>query len=410
MPRFTFKAYDAAGRLEQGELDADSEKAALDSLARTGRFPLDVAPAAAGAAASASIWTREIGGRRGLSLASLATLTRELATLVRADLPIDEVLRIVALQPRIGARARRVVTIALERVMGGAALSEALAQDTGAVPEHVWRLVRAGEESGTLPQVLDEIAGYLEQTARMRGQIVTAMLYPLVLVIAAMATLIVISVVMVPAILPLFRDAGVEPPVLLTALVAVQRALVDWWPVTLGLVAAIIGGAIASARNEALCEVRDRFVLRLPLFGNLARDTNTARLARTLATLVRNGVPLLDALRVTAGVVRNRAFRAALREAEVEINTGGSLSATLERSGLLPELAQRFVRLGEQTGQLALMLTRTADIYDNDVQQRLQRLLGIAAPVVTIGIGLGIGGLILSVMGALLGLNEAVLR
>ena len=409
MPRFTFKAYDAAGRLMQGELDADSQKAALDSLARTGQFPLDVTAASA-APSAASIWTREIGGRRRLPLSTLAMMAREFATLVRADLPIDEVLRIVALQPRIGARARQVVAVALERVMGGTSLSEALAHQTGAVPEHFWRLVRAGEESGTLPQVLDELAGFLEQSARMRSQITTAMLYPLVLVIAALTTLVVISVVMVPAILPLFRDAGVEPPVLLTALVAVQRALVDWWPVTLGLVGTIVAAVIASARNEPLCEARDRAVLSVPLLGNLVRDISTARLARTLATLVRNGVPLLDALRVTAGVVRNRAFRAALRDAEVDLNTGGTLSSTLERSGLLPELAQRFVRLGEQTGQLALMLTRTADIYDNDVQQRLQRLLGIAAPVVTIGIGLGIGGLILSVMSALLGLNEAVLR
>jgi general secretion pathway protein F len=410
MPRFSFKAYDAAGRLQLGTVEADSEKAALEALSRDGRYPLDVTPAAAGATPAPSIWTREIGAPRGLSTAAQATLARELATLIRAGLPVDEALRIIALQPRLGARARRVVAVALERVAAGDTLFDALSAEKGALPEHFRWLVRAGETGGSLAQSMDELAQFLELSARARSQITTAMLYPMVLLAAAIVTLVIIATVMVPAIVPLFRDAGIEPPVLVRVLAGFEAVVVGWWPLTLAVLVSLVAAMAWSARSEAGRVLRDRLVLRLPVLGGLARDIATARLARTLATLVRNGVPLLDALRVTAGAVSNRVFRAALRAAEEDVNTGSPLWMALERTGLLPELAARFFKLGEETGQLAPMLTRTADIYDHDVQQRLQRILTIAAPLVTIGIGLGVGALILSVMSAMLGLNEAVLR
>ena len=337
-------------------------------------------------------------------------LARELATLVKADLPIDEVLRVVALQPRIGARARRLVEAVLEQVMAGASLSDALAAQAGAIPQHVWRLVQAGETSGTLPQVLDELAGFLEQSARIRSQIVTAMLYPMVLLLAAAITVAVIVTVLVPAIVPLFRDAGVEPPLLIAVLMGIERGLLGNWPITVVATATVSVAIIWMWRNEQASELRDRAILRLPVLAGLMRRSSTARFARTMATLTRNGVPMLEALRVTAGVMRNRAFRAAIRDAETEVNQGGTLLAPLTRCGLFPDLALRLVALGEQTGQLATMLARVADIYEHDLQQQLQRILEIATPAVTILIGVFVGALILSVMGAMLGLNEVVLR
>lgn len=347
---------------------------------------------------------------RALPLATLAVLARELATLIKADLPIDEVLRVVALQPRIGLRARRLLDAVLGRVVGGAALSDALAAQNGAFPQHFWRLVRAGELSGTLPQVLDELAGFLEQSSRLRSQIVTAMIYPMVLLVAAAITVAVIVTVMVPAILPLFRDAGVAPPLLISILVFIERLLIGHWPVALAGLACLAGAAIWTSNNERAMEARDRALLAVPVVGGLMRRASTARFARTLGTLTRNGVPMLEALRVTSGVLGNRAFVAAVQGAEAEMNQGGTLLAPLTRSGLFPDLAVRMVALGEQTGQLATMLTRVADIYEHDLQQQLQRVLGIATPAITVVIGVFVGTLILSVMGAMLSLNETVLR
>jgi general secretion pathway protein F len=350
-----------------------------------------------------------------LPLAAQAMLARELATLLKADLPLDEVLRVVALQPRIGAAARQLVTAVLERVMGGSALSAALAAGGGSgqansVPQHFWRLVRAGEASGTLPQVLDELATYLEQSARLRGQVITAMLYPMVLLFAALVTVLVIVTVLVPAIVPLFQDAGVPPPLLVSALLTVERALFGHWPLSLLTLGAIIGLIVWSRQSEHGRLLRDRLVLRLPVLAGLVQRGNTAQFARTLATLTRNGVPMLEALHVVGGTVRNRVFRTAIREAEVAVNQGGTLLGSLTRCGLFPDLALRLVALGEQTGQLSGMLTRVADIYEHDLQQQLQRILGITTPLITLGIGVFVGALILTVMSAMLGLNETVLK
>lgn len=412
MPLYSFKAYDIAGRLEQGELEADSREAALEKLGRTGRFPFDIAPAStvAGPAPTTPWWNRELLGQGALPLATLAVLARELATLTKAALPIDEVLRVVALQPRIGGRARRLIETVLGRVIAGASLSEALAAQGQAIPQHFWRLVRAGEVSGTLPQALDELASFLEQSAKVRSQLVTALIYPMVLVVAALVTVGVIMTVMIPAILPLFQDAGRQPPVVVAALIALQKLASDYWPALIALFAAAILAIPVLARSERAMIAKDRLVLRVPVVGSLVQRSATMRLARTMSTLTRNGVPMLEAISVTAGVMRNRAFAAALRDAEREVNQGGALLAPLMRSGLLPDLALRMIALGEQTGQLPPMLSRVADIYEHDVQQQLQRLLGIATPVITVVIGVLVGALILSVMSAMIGLNETVLR
>ena len=414
MAYFRFKAYDSGGVLREGTLEAASEKAALEQLAQSGRFPTEIVPAADGGEGNAvpapAWWQREIGRARPLSIGAQAALTRELATLIKAQIPIDETLRIVAAQPRLGARARRVVAMALARVMEGEALSAALTAEPGAVPEHIWRLIRAGEAGGALPQVLDEAAGFLEQAQSLRSSTLTAMLYPMVLLAAALATFGVITLVMVPAVVPLFRDAGVAPPILLGALASLQEALSNHWPVATALVAGLVASLVWASRSEAWRASRDRLVLRLPLIGRLTQCASTARLSRTLAMLLKNGVPMIDALRATAGVVANRAFQSALIAAAAAVNRGSPLSEPLAGSGLLPDLAVRLLRIGEQTGQLAPMLARAADIYEHDMRQRLQRVLSIAAPLITIGIGLAIGTLILSVMGAMLGLNEAVLK
>ncbi len=409
MPRYGFKAYDSGGRLERGEIDAETPRAALDALSRRGLFPLEIANDAP-ASSDTPWWNRELSGPRALPLAAQAMLARELATLLKADIPIDEVLRIVALQPRITGTTRRLVQAVEADVTAGSALSEALAARGGAIPEYFWRLVSAGESSGALPQVLVELAGFLDQSLRLRKQLLTAMLYPLVLLVAAVISIGVIVTIMVPALLPLFQDASVEPPYMLSFLSRLERFLVGSWPIALlaGASLALIG--ILATRNERGAAFWDRAVLKLPVAGSLVQRGSTARIARTLATLLRNGVPMLDALEAVSGVVRNRLYRAAIRNARDDVNRGQPLLASLSRSALLPPLALRLLGLGEQTGQLATMLTRIADIYEHDQQQQLERLLAFATPAITILIGCLVGFLMITVFGAILGLNEAVLR
>jgi len=410
MPKFAFRAYDSGGRVERGEIDAETQRAALDRLARRGLYPFDIGPEAKAGGSLASNWQRELFVPRSISLAAQATLARELATLLKAGLAVDEALRIIALQPRLGRSMRQLVEAVEADVLGGASLSQALAARERAIPEYFWRLVSAAEASGALPSVLEELSAYLDHSVRIRKQLITAMVYPMVLVAAAIISLTIILVVMVPAIVPLFEDAGAKPPFILAAFASVSRWVSANWPILL-FVAATLGFALVwVARDQRVREAWHRAKLRIPIIGGHVQRDSTARFGRTLAMLLRNGVPMLDALETTVGVVRNRTYGAAIRHARDEVNRGQSLVGSLSETGLFPPLALRLMSIGEHSGQLAEMMGRLAGIYEHDQRQQLERLVAFVAPAITIAIGGLVGFLVITIFGAIVGLNEAVLR
>jgi general secretion pathway protein F len=408
MPRFSYTAYDEKGARAAGTIDAESREAAVEALFRQGRYPLELVEGRR--APVPRWWERELTLSRGLSRRGLALLTRELATLIAAELPVDEALRIAHVQPLMPARVRSVIAGALARVLEGASLSEALAGEGGAFPAYYVHLVRAGEAAGTLSQTLAELAGFLERTAEFRARIGSALVYPALLMVAAAAALAVIMTVLIPAIAPLFRDAGVAPPFIIGLLLDVEEAVAAHWLLALAILAAATVGLAALTRSEAWRGWRDRQLLRLPLVSGLIRSGQTAVMTRTLGTLIRNGVPMLQALQITADVLSNRAMAAAVRDSAAEVKQGATLTAALSRSGVVPELALRLTGVGEQTGQLDTMLERAGSIYEQALQQRLGRLSNLITPLLTIAIGVLVGGLLLSVMGAIVGVNELALR
>lgn len=410
MTRFVFRAYDAKGHLDTGELDAPTRSEALQALARQGRFPIAVEASLDGMGTGAPRLAAAHRRLRQLSIADQQVLARELAALTKAQLPIDEALRIVAMQPGLGRTGRRFAEQVLDRVMAGSSLADALAHDTATVPEYFWRMVKAGESSGSLAQVFQELATSIEATARIRSQIVSAMIYPAFLVGASLLTLSVIVLVMIPAMLPLFQDAGAELPALVAAIVALQSWLAATWPVLLVAMAIAIAATASAARRTNVRRWIDGVMTKVPVVAPLVVRHNTARLARTLAMLTRNGVPTLEALQISAHVLPNRAFRASVESAVEEINRGGSLLDSLSRTNLYPQLALRLISVGERTGQLIPMLARVADLYEHDLQQRIQRLLALASPVATLAIGGMVGLLVVSVMNAVLSLNQMALR
>jgi general secretion pathway protein F len=236
------------------------------------------------------------------------------------------------------------------------------------------------------------------------------MVYPALLLVAAALAVGVILAVLIPTIAPLFRDAGVAPPFIVGFLLEVEEAVAAHWLVALAAVAALGAGFVTLARSERWRTWRDRQLLRLPLVSGLVRSGQVAVMTRTLGTLIRNGVPMLQALQITGDVLSNRAMAAAVRICAGEVKEGATLMAALGRSGVLPELALRLTGVGEQTGQLDAMLERTGSIYEQALQRQLGRLTTLVTPLLTIGIGMLVGGLILSVMGAIVGINELALR
>ena len=408
MPRFAFKAFDDSGALAAGEVAAANRESALEVLARRGQIPFDLTEAIA--ESSLPWWQREVFGTGRLSSQNLAVFTRELASLVKAELPIDEALRIVAVQPMLPARLRRITNATLERVLEGEALSDAFTAQGNAFPEFYARLVESGEMTGSLSDVLDDLAKVLERTAETRSRVGSALVYPAVLMIAAVVAMGVILGVLIPTLLPIFEDAGVQPPVLIRVLSGAQKFVAAHWLVIAILAGAGIVALAIAARSPQLRLAIDRAILRLPLIGSLIERRETARLARTLAVLTRNGVPILDTMRIASGVLSNRAYALAVRQAGEEIKEGGTLSGPLTRSGLFPDLFLRLTAVGEKTGQMDTMQIRVAEIFETAVERQVERLTGLITPVLTLLIGGVVGGLIISVMGAIFSVNDLALK
>lgn len=406
MPRFRYRVYDLNGSLAMGTVEAASRKAALEILHQRGQLPVELEEDAT-AASGPRWWEREIAlGQGGLPLASLALFTRELATLVKADLTIDRALGIVEMQPMIPRRTRVAAGALLAGVREGKSLSAALAARAPEFPEYYWRLVEAGEASGSLGEVLDNLAQLLERMGETRSQINSALLYPSVLLVAAMGAVAVILGVLVPTLAPLFKDAGAPLPKALGMLVDARAFVTEHWVLVVLAIMALAAAFLAARKNVALRMTSSRYVVRLPIVGDLVTSRETARFARTLATLSQNGVAMLDAVRITGNVMQSRAFSAAVAEAGQSLQEGGKLSEPLQKSGLFSDLSISLLTVGERTGQIEPMLLRVADIYEATLQRRLSRLLSLLTPVLTLAIGGLVGLLILSVMNAILSINE----
>ncbi len=407
MPRYRYRAYAPSGAMLSGEIAATSRESALETLVKRNEIPIDLVECER---VTRPWWQRELSAPRPLPTPALAAFTRELSSLVAARLPLDEALRVIALQPMLPRRTRLLTERLARRLSEGQALSEALRVSGGAFPRAYTRLVAAGEASGTLDQVLSGLATDLERSAVLREKALSQLLYPAILIVAALCAVVLIVTILVPAILPIFEDARAEPPSLL-ALLAAFGDLISRHGGLIGiLLAAIVTAAVFARSSSAARQRVDQIVLALPIIGTIVRESDSARLARTLSALLANGVSAPEAIDITGETLTNSALAQTLTEARSAVEQGNTLTAPLAASNLFPELLIRLMRIGEETGQLPDMLARVADAYQTSVAQRLERLSNLITPVLTIGIGIFVGALVISVMSAILSVNELVLR
>ena len=407
MPRFSYSAYDGSGRLRLGEVEAPALAAVLDRLRDQGLFPFETGEVSQ--TATTPWWRRELSFAKPISRNGLQQVTRELATLLSADLPLDEALRLVVMQSPSG-RMRTVMNNVLARVLDGDSLSAAMQTQGTEFPDYYVGILAAGEASGTLAAVFEDMAKYLDKAAEVRARITSALIYPMVLVVAALAAIALVLMVLVPALIPVFADAGTEPPLTLQLMLQLHDLILGYWPVILGGFAVILVTGRLALADPGVKIARDRLLLRIPLIGTMITGTELARFARVLATLQRNGVPLLSALAIGQSLTRNTSLRKALAGVATKVKEGGGLSRPLAEARLIPPLFVRLVTVGEETGQLDRMLTHIAGIYEVQIQRRIDTLMALLTPALTLIIGLGVGGLILSVMNAILSVNDMAFK
>ena len=403
MPRYRYKAVSASGTVIEGEMEAVDRQAVIDGLHRQGGTPIRAEPITDRPALR--LLPGGLSRKQGPGPQALALTTRELATLLRAGLPVDRALSILV-EVTQDRSMQALLEDVLKAIRGGSTLASALEAHKASLPVYYIGLVRAGEAGGALDSVLWRLADTLENATALRETIRSAMYYPAFVLLMSIATLIVMFVLVIPEFRPLFDDTGSAMPGSMAAMIAISDALREgWWAILLAVLAVFLLGRMYFSAAQVK-DRRDRWILKLPLIGEVVTKIEVARFSRTLGVLLAHGVLVLSAVSITADAVANRQMAAAIRGLSSKLGGGEGLAAPLMETGLFPRLAVQLIRVGEESGQLEPMLLRVAEIYDDEVKRTLQRLLALVVPVMTICIGALVAAIIGTMLTAILSTYE----
>lgn len=402
MSTYRYKAVTASGTVVEGEMEAASQAAVIQQLHESGHVPVRAEEVRR--SASTSWLSRDIGGGR-VKLRDVAILTRELSTLLEAGLPLDRAIEIIITVSENERLRKRLVRV-LEQVRGGSPLSRAMEEHKDIFPAYYVSLVRAGEQGGALEAVLARLADFVEKSVTIRENVTSALIYPAILVVMAVLSIILLLGFVIPQLRPLFEDAGQALPVSTQVIIGLGEFVREYWWAMAAFVVVAVLIVRAQIRTPTGRLGWHGLLLRLPLFGDLLRKTEIARFSRTLGTLLGNGVAVLSALAIVSDTLTNTVIARAVREAAVQVKEGRRLAEPLMAAKVFPPLAVHMVRVGEETGQLNDMLLKVADIYDREVQRSIERMLALLVPVLTVALGALVAAIILSVLSAILSVNR----
>jgi general secretion pathway protein F len=403
MAIFEYKAVSPTGETVQGTMEAVSMDMVVSRLQEGGNIPLQAREAGKGGLALNLFQVR----RRGMSSREIGQFTQQLSTLLGAGLPLDRSLQVL-LELSENDRIKRTVADIRDRVREGGSLSEALEAQHGAFSRLFINMVTAGEIGGTLDLTLDRLSDYMERSRDLKDSVLSAMIYPVLLIVLAAGSLVLLLVYVIPQFTPIFEELGGDLPLITKIVLAFGGVLQNFWWGLIGL--AVL--TVFWFRNMLADPVRrlawDARVLDTRWVGDLVGKIETARISRTLGTLLSNGVPLLSALSIASNVITNTMLKQDVKAAAREVKTGGGLARNLAAGGRFPRLALQMISVGEETGRLDQMLLKVADTYDKEVRNTIDRLLSVFTPVVTLLLAIMIGTIVLSVLLAILSINELV--
>lgn len=403
MPAFEYVAVDEDGKRQKGVLEADSARQVRQQLREKGYLPVSIEQAAAQhRKSSTGLFTRS-----GMTAYELALITRQLATLIQAGIPVEECLRAVSKQT--GKPALQSLLAAVRaRVSEGYTLAQAMSEFPHAFPDLYRATVAAGEKSGHLDLVLNQLADYTEARYDTQKKIQSAMIYPIILTLLATLIVVGLLVYVVPDIVRVFESSRQQLPLLTRALIAVSGFVktIGPWLLLLGIAAGFLVRPLL--KKEATRYRLHRFQLRLPLFGSLVKGANAARFASTLSILARSGVPLVEALKIAAEVSSNWLVRDAIRTAAVKVTEGGSLNKSLEESGYFPPMMMQMIASGERSGELDEMLARAAVMQEKELNNLVSTLVGLFEPLMLLMMAFVVLLIVLAIMLPILSMNNLV--
>ena len=400
MPIFRYKGYRQDGREVSGTVNADSLKTARESLKKDGILATAIDTEESAPKSPFSL-------RRRVGQAELALVTRRLATLVGASMPLFEAMATLVEQEPPG-ELKSVLLRVKERLAEGKGLAAALADEQPLFSESYISMVAAGEASGALDTILERLADFLEEQEAIKSRVTSALAYPLLMAVVGCGVMLFLLAFVIPKITSVFADNKAALPLITIFLLKLSTALrKGWWLILAAAVAAGFGYRRMMQKTEFHLK-RDRFILRLPLLGKLLQKLVLARFARVLGLLLSSGVPVIRAMEITGEAVVNRAYRLVLGEARLELMEGGKLSAILAKSPLFPPLLVHMVGIGEQSGTLDNMLGKAGAAFEKEFDTTITRTMALLEPAMVLGMGLAVGFVVVAVLLPIFELNQLV--
>lgn len=413
MPMYAYKGLGTSGKTVAGVRDAESPKVLRQVLRKDGVLVTSFELSRGGKLAKEQNAQKgglsrdvDLGGLiGGVRKVEIATFTRQMATLIKAGIPLADALG--ALVEQISnMRFKTPVSEVRAAVNEGSALADALARHPKLFDDLFVSMVRAGEVAGNLDEVLTRLADFLEGSQKLKSKVTSAMVYPLVMVVVGSIIMAVLMIKVIPNITSMFKQQGKTLPINTRMLIASSDFIRNWWWLVLF---AVIGGVVLIMRWRQTKDgrmVSDRFTLRLPVVGELARTVNVSRFARTLGTMLHSGVPMLRALDTAKQIVGNVLIQQAIEDAKRAVTEGESLAATLRKSGQFPATMIHMVAVGEKAGQLEQMLERVADTYESEVDTKLSRFTALLEPLMLVVMGGAVAFIVFSILQPIMDLGQ----
>ncbi len=408
MALFEYTGLTDAGKNVKGMREADSQKALRTLLRKDGVYLTTAATSASarpGSEASVAEERKWFTGRVGAD--DIAIMTRQLATLIGAGIPLVEALAALVEQVE-HPKLRRIVSQVRQRVNEGSALAEALNDHQNVFSNLYINMIRAGESAGALDVVLVRLADFTESQAKLRSKVVGALAYPAVMVVVALIIVGILFTTVIPKVTAIFKDMDVVLPIYTRVLIAASDFSKDYWYLVLLMLVVGVVGIRAYLRTPVGRLKSDTMQLKLPVFGSLVRLVAMSRFSRTLSTLLSSGVPLLTAMDIVRNILGNIVLQEVVEKARDSIREGETISAPLKRSGQFPPMVCHMISVGERTGELENMLKKVADTYDSQVEAKVTALTSLLEPIMIVIMGGGVAFIVAAILMPILQMNTFV--
>lgn len=416
MPKYKFTAMDSRGQESQGEVDAENQTAALSKIREKGLFPTDVRDAAAASKPGAkkpAPGTKGAAGKKGglkkdisftlpqiptrVKPKQLMTFTRQLATLVDAGLPLVRSLEVLSKQEK-HAGLKRALAEMSEAINTGSTFAEALAHHPKIFNKLYVNMAKAGEVGGVLDQVLVRLAEFMEKAQKIKNKVVSAMVYPIVVMTMAVGILIFLMVVIIPKFKDIFKDLmeGASLPPLTNLVISISNIVRDHFIEVFIVIAGLVVVIKVMAKTKTGSLLIDRFKLNAPIFGSLVQKTVISRFSRTLGTLMTSGVPVLQALNIVRDTAGNEIVARAVSQVHDAVKEGENMAPPIEATGVFPGMVVSMVQVGEETGDLPEMLMKIADSYEDEVDNAVAGLTSIIEPLLIVFLAIMVGTIVIA--------------